>query len=345
MEVMMLLTDAEQVGPSSNENVTVTDTTFNDVPVRLYIPRKETKELRRAIIYIHGGGWCLGSAKMEPYDIMSRRTASEVNAVVVSVEYRLAPEYHFPVQFDDVYAVVKYFLQDEVLAMYSVDAARIGVSGDSAGGNLAAAVAQQIRQEPEVKGGLKIQALLYPALQTLDLNTPSYQQNKYMPILPKTLMIRFLSEYFTTDRSLYQAMFDNKHTSLESNQYFKYVNWSIFLPEKFRQNYKYTGPIHGHTELLKKYPGILDPRAAPLLVDDNKLQMLPKAYIMTSEYDVLRDDGVMYATRLRKAGVQVTLDHFEDGYHGALLFLVWPTDFAIAHRMLDKYIDWLKSNL
>ncbi|XP_064418267.1 arylacetamide deacetylase isoform X3 [Latimeria chalumnae] len=147
MEVMMLLTDAEQVGPSSNENVTVTDTTFNDVPVRLYIPRKETKELRRAIIYIHGGGWCLGSAKMEPYDIMSRRTASEVNAVVVSVEYRLAPEYHFPVQFDDVYAVVKYFLQDEVLAMYSVDAARIGVSGDSAGGNLAAAVAQQILTE------------------------------------------------------------------------------------------------------------------------------------------------------------------------------------------------------
>lgn len=59
--------------------------------------------------------------------------------------YRLAPPYHFPVPFEDVYHVVKYFLQLDVLARYKVDPERVAVSGDSAGGNLAAAVSQQVR--------------------------------------------------------------------------------------------------------------------------------------------------------------------------------------------------------
>lgn len=59
--------------------------------------------------------------------------------------YRLAPPYHFPVPFEDVYRVVKYFLQLDVLARYKVDPERVAVSGDSAGGNLAAAVSQQVR--------------------------------------------------------------------------------------------------------------------------------------------------------------------------------------------------------
>lgn len=59
--------------------------------------------------------------------------------------YRLAPPYHFPVAFEDVYHVVKYFLQPDVLDRYKVDPERVAVSGDSAGGNLAAAVTQQVR--------------------------------------------------------------------------------------------------------------------------------------------------------------------------------------------------------
>ena len=61
-----------------------------------------------------------------------------------SARYRLAPAHHFPVPYEDVYSVVKHFLQEEVLARYSVDPGRIAVSGDSAGGNLAAAVSQQV---------------------------------------------------------------------------------------------------------------------------------------------------------------------------------------------------------
>ncbi|MGH0158161.1 UNVERIFIED_CONTAM: hypothetical protein FKN15_035155 [Acipenser sinensis] len=318
MGVMMFLTLAEEVVPASDDSVKVTDALFYDVPVVVYEPkRKNNGELNRAVIFIHGGGWCLGSARMGPYDLLSRRTAKELNAVVVSVDYRLAPAYHFPVQFDDVYNVVKYIVQDHVLSQYSVDVNRIAVSGDSAGGNLAAAVAQQLQEDPEIQVDLKAQVLLYPALQALDMNTPSYQQNEYMPILPKTLMVRFWSEYFTSDLSLFHAMMSNSHNSLESAHLLKFVNWSVFLPEIFRLKYNYTMPSRKSSDPSETISAIIDPRASPLLVDDVKLQVLPKAYILTCEYDVLRDDGVMYATRLRRAGVQKVEDRIQTAVEAA----------------------------
>ncbi|KAK7172323.1 hypothetical protein R3I93_004596 [Phoxinus phoxinus] len=75
------------------------------------------------------------------------------------------------------------------------------------------------------------------------------------------------------------------------------------------------------------------------------LRFLPKAYVLTCEYDVLRDDGLMYVTRLRNAGVDVTHEHYPGGFHGALMLTMWPTDFDIGHRMLDNYVKWLKLNL
>lgn len=62
MEVLRLITIAEHVAPTSDENVTVTDTEFSNVATRLYLPRKPARGLRRAVIYFHGGGWCVGQA-------------------------------------------------------------------------------------------------------------------------------------------------------------------------------------------------------------------------------------------------------------------------------------------
>lgn len=62
MEVLMMITSIEYTAPISDENVTVTDTKFNNVPVRLYVPRKQSSGLKRAVIYIHGGGWCVGGS-------------------------------------------------------------------------------------------------------------------------------------------------------------------------------------------------------------------------------------------------------------------------------------------
>uniref|UniRef100_A0A452IJ55 Alpha/beta hydrolase fold-3 domain-containing protein n=1 Tax=Gopherus agassizii TaxID=38772 RepID=A0A452IJ55_9SAUR len=344
--VLMMITSIEYTAPISDENVTVTDTKFNNVPARLYMPRKQSSGLKRAVIYIHGGGWLTYFiSAMEPYDLLSRWTANKLNAVVVSVEYRLAPMYHFPVQFEDVYTVVKFFLQNSVLVQYGVDPNRICISGDSAGGNLAAAVAQQLLDDLEVKVKLKIQALLYPALQTLDLDLPSYKDNENKPILPKSLMVRFWSEYFTTDVSLQEAMASNKHVPAESSHLFRFVNWSNLLPEKFKKDHVYASPIYGSSMLGKKYPGFLDPRAAPLLVEDTKLLGLPVTYVLTCQHDVLRDDGIMYVSRLREVGIEVIHDHIEDAIHGVLMFITSPTDLALGHRVANKYIEWLNINL
>ncbi|KAF7660400.1 hypothetical protein LDENG_00282420 [Lucifuga dentata] len=347
---MYFITVVERVVPVSDEHVQVTEEKFDGVEVLLYQPKQKGSdtELRKAVIYLHGGGWCLGSSRMSPYDLLARKIVTELNAVVISVEYRLAPAHHFPLPYEDVYRVVKHFLQKRVMAQYSVDPGHIAVSGDSAGGNLAAAVSQQLQKEPGQQIQLKAQALLYPVLQALDLNTPSYQQNQDMPILPRTLMVRFWSEYFTSNKALFRAMMANTHNSPESSSLLKFVNWSAFLPESYHGKYNYSAPaVVGVEGVGMDGPSrsITNPRASPLLVPDSTLQSLPKAYILTCEYDVLRDDGLMYATRLRGAGVEVTHEHYDTGFHGALLFNMWPTDFLIARRMTDNYVRWLKENL
>ncbi|NWW53564.1 AAAD deacetylase, partial [Pedionomus torquatus] len=345
MEALMLLTAVEHVPPTSDENVTVTDTEFNNVAVRLYLPRRSSDGLRRAVIYFHGGGWCVGSTGMKSYDRLTRLTSNMLNAVVVSVNYRLAPKYHFPVQFEDAYSVTKFVLQSSVLSQYGVDPDRICVAGDSAGGNLAAAVAQQLLEDSEVKTKLKVQALLYPALQTLDLNLPSFQDNDHKPILPKSLMIKFWSEYFTSDSSLREAMASNRHVPVESSHLFQFVNWSNLLPEELKKGHVYTTPTYGSSELAQKYPGFLDTRAAPLLASDTQLRRLPLTYVLTCEHDVLRDEGIMYAERLRAAGVPVTHDHAKDGFHGAMMFILSPAELAVGHRLVNRYIEWLNENL
>ncbi|XP_027731831.1 arylacetamide deacetylase-like [Vombatus ursinus] len=331
-----------QVPPTSDANVTVTDTLFNKVPVRVFEPKQKSSTMRRAMFYIHGGGWTTGDASWMPYDNLARRVVNKLDAVVVSTNYRLSPQYHFPTQFEDVYDALRWFLRKKVLEEYGVDPARICIAGDSAGGNLAAAATQKLLDDPEVKIKVKIQSLIYPALQALDMDLPSYRENAHMPILKKYDMVMMWSLYFTSDKALREAMLANQHTSVESSHLFKFVNWRALLPERFQKGHLYTSPIHGHSDLAKKYPGFLDVRASPLLADDSKLQGLPLTHILTCQYDVLRDDGLMYVSRLRAAGVQVVHEHVEDGFHGILAFSM---NFKAGQRELNKYLKWLEENL
>ena len=199
----------------------------------------------------------------------------------------------------------------------------------------------QLIQDPDVKTKLKVQALIYPALQILDINLPSYQEGSYFPILTTSLLARFWSEYFTTDRTLEKAMLLNQHVPLESSHLFQFVNWSSLLPERYKKGHVYKSPTPGSSELSRRYPGFLDVKACPLLANDNTLSLLPLTYIITCQYDVLRDDGLMYVTRLQNVGVHVTHHHIEDGFHGAFTL----HGFKIAHRIQNQYLSWLMKNL
>lgn len=135
-------------------------------------------------------------------------------------------------------------------------------------------------------------------------------------------------------------MSSNQHVPVQSSHLLRFANWSSLLPERFLQGHVYKNPTFSSSELANKYPGFLDVRAAPLLADDTQLRGLPQTYVLTCQYDVLRDDGVMYVTRLRNAGVRVTHHHVEDGFHGVI-----SSGLKLGSRLENQYINWLSENL
>jgi acetyl esterase len=108
------------------------------------------------LVYYHGGGWVIGD--LDSHDWTCRALANAAKCAVVNVDYRLAPEHRFPAAYDDALAAVKWVAANA--GMLNIDPARISVGGDSAGGNLAAAVAIALRDEGLIK--LRTQILTYP---------------------------------------------------------------------------------------------------------------------------------------------------------------------------------------
>ncbi|XP_070776912.1 neutral cholesterol ester hydrolase 1a [Enoplosus armatus] len=350
LEGMMEGLDSSESGRGVMPGVKVSDITFAGIPVRVYEPPAGGEgHLRRGLMYFHGGGWALGSGKRGSYDEVNRMMSDELNTVVVSVEYRLYPEVHFPVPYLDCLAAAKHFLSPEVLARYAIDPERVAVSGDSAGGNLAAAVSQEISLDDTVSVKFSVQALIYPVLQALDFNTPSYLQNQYIPILYKSLMVRFWLQYLGGDLSLQSQLMVNNHSTLHHSnitpELRARLDWTVLLSPKYKKNYKPLIAEKGSQGGVKEVPGLLDVRAAPLLAGPEVLAKCPRAYVLTCEYDVLRDDGLMYVRRLQDAGVTVTNDHYEDGFHGCFSFRTWPLEFDVGKRALRGYLNWLKNNL
>jgi acetyl esterase len=126
------------------------------VPLRLYRPRL-TNEALPAMVYFHGGGWVIGD--LDTHDTLCRELANRSGCIVVAVDYRLGPEHRFPAAFDDALAATRWVHAHA--GELGIDATRLAVGGDSAGGNLAAAVSLAARDD----GSLPIvfQLLIYPA--------------------------------------------------------------------------------------------------------------------------------------------------------------------------------------
>ncbi|XP_003476341.1 arylacetamide deacetylase-like 2 [Cavia porcellus] len=329
--------------PISDENLTVIDTDFSDIPVRLYLPTRKSERRRPAIIFIHGGAMTQGSCKLSSYDSLSRWTAKKLDAVVLGVDFRQAPQYLFPVPLEDCVFAVKFFLQDKILMKYGVDPTRICITGDSSGGLLATSVVYLLQNDPEFKDKIKAQALIYPVLQVFDTLVPSHQEYANGPFLTREMAIKLFCLSLTMDEALPQAMLRNQHMPEESRHLFKYVNWSVYLPEKYKKYHVYTEPTLGNLKSL--HPLLVDSRLSPLVLNDSQLQTLPLTYILTCEHDLVRDDGLIYATRLQNVGVQVTHDHLEDGFHAAISLTGPPMYIQFGFKIRDKYICWLEENL
>jgi acetyl esterase len=139
------------------------------IPVRVYTPAGAARPAP-VIVYFHGGGWVLGD--LDSGDNLCRMLANRVQAVVVNVAYRLAPENHYPAAAEDCYTATRWVAVHG--AEIGVHGTRIAVVGDSAGGNLAAVVALMARDRGVPS--LRHQVLIYPVTDC-DLDAPAYRQN------------------------------------------------------------------------------------------------------------------------------------------------------------------------
>jgi len=159
---------AEGVGaPESIEVVSHISIPDHAVELTRYQPA-DLRQPVPGLVFFHGGGWVIGNRGS--HDPLARAIANRARVVVISVEYRLAPEHPFPCSVEDATAATRWILDHAI--RLGVDPGHIGVGGDSAGGNLAAVVAWRMRDEGRP---LACQLLLYPATSALQ-DTPSYRE-------------------------------------------------------------------------------------------------------------------------------------------------------------------------
>lgn len=161
--------------------------------IRIRIYRPSSAAVLPVVVFLHGGGWVMGS--IETHDVYCRQLAHASGWAVVSVDYRLAPEHKFPAGLEDALAATRWVA--EQADQIGVDPRRIAVAGDSAGGNLAAAVALLARD----RGGLRLafQVLLYPVLDYY-FDTPSYRENATGYHLTRAAMIWSWRHYLNSQQ-------------------------------------------------------------------------------------------------------------------------------------------------
>ena len=268
--------------PESSPAVATTDLSITAadgtaLAARLYEP-VERDGAAPGLAYFHGGAFILGDLDTEHAKCLRH---AEGATVVLSVDYRLAPEHPFPTPPEDCYAGLQWLADhsDDL----GVDASRLAVGGSSAGGGLSAAVAQMARD----RGGppVAFQLLVYPVTDDR-LETTSMGQFRDLPGWNGRASEQMWDHYLGSDRT------------------------------------------------------DVSPYAAPARATD--LSGLPPAYVLTAEFDPLRDEGVAYALALLRAGVRTELHQFPGVPHGFDLF---APDAPAARRAIIEQVAVLRAAL
>ncbi|WP_231189528.1 alpha/beta hydrolase [Haladaptatus sp. DYF46] len=176
--------------PEPVEEVMELSITDEGIPIRVYVPAEEGPY--PTLVYLHGGGWVIGDTAM--YDATCRAITNAANCMVVSVDYRLAPEHKFPIPLEDCYTAAEWVF--DTAEMMQVDTDNVAIGGDSAGGNMAAAVAQMARDRDGPS--FARQVLIYPVTDH-EFDTPSYEENAEGYLLTKADMEWFWDHYLRDD--------------------------------------------------------------------------------------------------------------------------------------------------
>ena len=181
--------------PRPTANVAVSERMISgangaQIRAKIYTPRNVSGVLP-VIVYYHGGGWVIGSPEVYEYSTLA--LAEETGAVVVSVDYRLSPEFKFPTAHEDAYSAYEWVKNNA--ALINGNPAKVAVAGESAGGNMAITVSMMARDRGL---GLPVHILSVFPVANNDLNTPSYNQYANAKPLSRPLVQYFVANYFNS---------------------------------------------------------------------------------------------------------------------------------------------------
>ncbi|XP_039223484.1 arylacetamide deacetylase-like 4 [Crotalus tigris] len=321
----------------------IRDQKFDGVPVRIYSSKTVPATKRKAMVYFHGGCGIFGS--YDTYERFLCHVAKEGEATVIAVGYGVGPENPYPNQHAECLKATIFLLKHA--EDYGVDSSRVIISGDSFGGLLAAHVCQLLVDRCDLPK-VHAQALIYPVLQALDMTLPSYQQNCRSPILWRKLVAFACCRYFNKPTSFVNGLLKNSH--VPEATWLKYQKWvdGSLIPEEFKvRGYTPQEPPGANfsPQLYEEMKMMLTAPCLPLCADDGVISKLPRTFLLTCEFDVLRDDGLLYVKRLTDNRVPVTWSHIENGVHGVLVFFDYRLlSFTLANRIardVSKFIRGL----
>lgn len=260
-------------------------TSHGQLGLRVYRPRDSRAGAHGLpiAVYFHGGGWTLFGA-LDVCDWLPSRVAAELGAVVVAVDYRLAPQHPYPAAVDDCLAAVAWAA--EHAEKLGASPSRLAVFGDSAGGNLSAVAALRARDA----GGpaIRAQGLIYPVTDTT-LDDDSMRFNAQKPVLHRADMDAFFRYYLGASR---------------------------------------------------EYGADDDPSVSPLRA--SSLAGLPPAFVQVSAHDVLRDQALAFAARLKAEGTPVDVETYAEAPHG---WVTYPKIMRVSLRASADLVDFLRREL
>uniref|UniRef100_A0A8D0BPA4 Alpha/beta hydrolase fold-3 domain-containing protein n=1 Tax=Salvator merianae TaxID=96440 RepID=A0A8D0BPA4_SALMN len=319
-------------------SLSIKDLRFDGVPVRMYQPKTLRGGPWRTILYFHGGAGHFGSVDHHLCTPNEWYTSS----YLFNHRYRLSPEHPYPALLTDCLTATEHLMTH--CEDYAVDSNSIIISGDSCGGTIAALVCQHLLGKPGFPKP-RAQILIYPFLQAVDFNLPSYQKNQNKPLLTRRQVVENIVQCLQQDMSLVDKALNGSHISQEKKmRYQKWLHPEI-IPEALK--------THGCRQVSPPSPeSFLDDEKikeafemiSPLLAEDSVIRQLPECYILTCTNDALMDDGLLYKKRLEDNGVRVTWYQLEDGFHGVLFFINhWLFHFSAAKQGLDSVVAFINN--
>ncbi|MEN0066824.1 MAG: alpha/beta hydrolase [Myxococcota bacterium] len=275
-EVREVMDGVSAMGGEGAVVATIESREVASVPIMVYTPQGDGPF--GVLVWLHGGGWVMGAP--HHYHATCQDLAAGASCVVVSIDYRLAPEHKAPAAVEDCLAATSWVL-DHTRELGG-DPSRVVVGGDSVGGNLAAVVSQVLGRR------LSGQLLITPIVDAL-----------------------------------------HSHPSVEENGEGYYMTKAA---------------MHHFSGLYLDGSGVerTDPRVSPIYASDDVVSGAPAAFVLTAEFDPMRDEGDAYAKRLAGLGVPVEHHRYDGMIHG---FYTVKAVVPAAQKAIDQTVTWLREVL